>query len=160
MKRLWAFFHAMQIIESLNLIYAASLPMNASIFQNGYHDIINAKLIPDFVVEKIKGAFLSDDPDKPSLLRMLGSSVSKKKIKMAVFVVCGSIPILLCVFLIALKVFWHRVPHSIKKNIYSIKYMIFWNVPIRTMLEIFYPLMSRSLVILLNPQDYPDANVI
>ena len=81
MKRLWAFFHAMQIIESLNLIYAASLPMNASIFQNGYHDIINAKLIPDFVVEKIKGAFLSDDPDKPSLLRMLGSSASKKKNK-------------------------------------------------------------------------------
>ena len=111
-------------------------------------------------MKKIKDAFSSDNPDQPSLLRMLNSSASSKKIKRAVFVVGGGIPILLCVFFIVLKLFWHRVPQSIKRKIYSIKYMIFWNVPIRTMLEIFYPMISHSLVTLYNPQNYPDATVI
>ena len=132
------------------------MPINAFILSRGYNDIINAKLIPDSIMVKIKEAFHSDNSDQPGLLRMLSSS---RKIKKAVFVLAGSIPILICVLLLGCKLFWHRVPRLIKKQVYSIKYMIFFNAPIRTLMEMFYPLMCQSLVTLLNPRDYPDSTV-
>jgi hypothetical protein len=141
MKKLWAFFHAMQIIESLNQLIMAGLPVNAEIFQKGYHDIVNAKLIPDSVMEKIKAAFSSNKSDKIAQIGVLRMLKSKNKIKKAVFVVGGSIPILLCVLILSLKVFWPRAPQSIKTKIYSLKFMIFWNAPIRALLEMFYPMM-------------------
>ena len=85
MKKLWAFFHAMQIIESLSQLITASLPVNAGILQKGYHDIINAKLIPDSVIGKIKAALSSNKTDElaqPGVLRLLSS---KNKIKKGSF---------------------------------------------------------------------------
>ena len=71
----------------------------------------------------------------------------KNKIKKAVFILGGSIPILLCMLILSFKVFWQRVPKQIKTQIYSLKFMIFWNAPIRALLEMFYPMMCNSLYV-------------
>lgn len=86
------------------------MPANAGILQKGYHDIINAKLIPDSVMGKIKAALSSnktDELEQQGVLRMLSR---KNKIKKAVFILGGSIPILLCMLILSFKVFWQRVP--------------------------------------------------
>ena len=78
---------------------------------------------------------------------------------MAVFVVFGSIPILICLLLIALMLFWHQTPQSIKTKVIDQKHDLLECTHSNTR-EVFYPLMSHSLFILLKPADYPDSTVI
>jgi hypothetical protein len=57
MKRLWAFFHAMQLIDSFSYMTQIGLSANALILATGYRDIINAKIIPDSIFKKILQVF-------------------------------------------------------------------------------------------------------
>ena len=57
----------------------------------------------------------------------------------------GGILILLVTTLILIVVFrrkiWEKLPATVKTKLVSIKNSIFWNMFIRTLLEMFYPIM-------------------
>ena len=111
---------------------------------NGYHDIINAKLIPDSVTSKIKMAFKSTNTEARRLLS------SKHRIRIVVIALASCVTGFLVLSTLGLILFWGRVPKSIKDKLTALKYMIFFNVPIRTALELFYPTLCISLITIMN----------
>jgi len=103
---------------------------------NGYHDIINAKIIPDSITQKIVRAFDSTNSTGREALRLLNSN---HNIKISVIALASTVLATLVLTTIGLIVFWRRVPKSIKDKLVQLKYMIFFNGPIRIALELFYP---------------------
>ncbi len=74
---------------------------------------------------------------------------SKKRIKLALIALGASVTGLLVFTALGLIAFWSRVPKSFKKRLTSLKHMIFFNGPIRSALELFYPMLIVSLMTLI-----------
>ena len=111
---------------------------------SGYHDIINAKLIPDSITQKITQAFNSTNTEARRLLN------SKHRIKIAVIALASSVTGFVVITTLGLIVLWRRVPKSIKNKLTALKYMIFFNGPIRTAIELFYPTLCLSLITIMH----------
>jgi len=121
---------------------------------DGYHDIVNAKLLPDSLTEKILEALKSKNTTETSTANFTNTMAtgsrrrlnSNRTIKLAVIAGAGSIIGISVILTVCLIVCWRRVPKIIKDLITALKHMIFFNGPIRAVLELFYPTICLSLM--------------
>lgn len=118
--------------------------INARMFTEGYHELINAKLLPDSTTQKIVQLFKdTEDKNGKGSRRVLSK---KHRIKLAVISLATIIAGLLVLMIIALVLCWRRIPKNVKDKVVQLKHMIFFNAPIRLALELYYPTLCESLV--------------
>ena len=76
--------------------------------------------------------------------QLFATNITQKKILRNKIIV-GGILVFLVILLIIIVVFrrkiWEKLPASAKTKLVSTKNSIFWNMFIRTLLEMFYPVM-------------------
>ena len=89
---------------------------------DGYHDIVNAKLLPDSLTEKILEALKSKNTTETSTANFTNTMAtgsrrrlnSNRTIKLAVIAGAGSIIGISVIITVCLIVCWRRVPKIIK----------------------------------------------
>ena len=126
---------------------------------NGYHDLINFKILPDSVTKKI-ARFFKDADDKKSVGKKSQRILSvKQKVKVAVITLASTIAGILMLTIISLVLCWRRIPKNVKDKVMQVKHIIFFNGPIRLVLELYYPTLRLSLMNIVK-NDQPDSIMI